>query len=375
MSYRVLLLEPYCGGSHAAWVEGFAANSRNEVVIASLPGHFWRWRMRGASINLADSAREAIAVSGKPDLVLASGMFDLSSWLGLVRNFLGNPPVVLYLHENQLGYPISPGQQEGDEFALVNWRSMVAADEIWCNSRFQIDELIGALPGLLGRSPDASHIRLLDEVVARFSVLPVGVDLSAFSERMEPSRKTDSVPLVLWNHRWEYDKNPKSVFESLVELAGEGIEFSVAIVGENVRSDPWEMEKARTALGDRVVQFGWMPRRDYLDLLRRSDVVVSASHQEYFGISVVEAAAAGAIPVLPHRLSYPEVFPAAWHEAILYKEGSLTARLRTVLVDIPFWRARIAGLAEAMLRYDWSVMACEYDRRIDDLVKKSRLVS
>ena len=90
---------------------------------------------------------------------------------------------------------------------------------------------------------------------------------------------------------------------------------------------------------------------------------------------MVEAAAAGAIPVLPHRLSYPEVFPAAWHEAILYKEGSLTARLRTVLVDIPFWRARIAGLAEAMLRYDWSVMACEYDRRIDDLVKKSRLVS
>ena len=218
MSYRVLLLEPYCGGSHAAWVEGFAANSRNEVVIASLPGHFWRWRMRGASINLADSAREAIAVSGKADLVLASGMFDLSSWLGLVRNFLGNPPVVLYLHENQLGYPISPGQQEGDEFALGNWRSMVAADEIWCNSRFQIDELIGALPGLLGRSPDASHIRLLDEVVARFSVLPVGVDLSAFSERMEPSRKTDSVPLVLWNHRWEYDKNPKSVYFSDIVL-------------------------------------------------------------------------------------------------------------------------------------------------------------
>ena len=82
-------------------------------------------------MTLAEATREAVAVHGAPDVVLVSGMVDLAGWLGLTRRFLGDPPVVLYLHENQLLHPLSPNQRADDEFPLVNWRGMAAADQVW----------------------------------------------------------------------------------------------------------------------------------------------------------------------------------------------------------------------------------------------------
>ena len=78
--------------------------------------------MRGGALTLADEARDAVAGHGPPDVVLVAGMVDLAGWLGLTRRFLGDPPVVLYLHENQLLYPVSPNQRSAttDEFPLVN---------------------------------------------------------------------------------------------------------------------------------------------------------------------------------------------------------------------------------------------------------------
>ena len=362
---RVLLVEPYDSGSHAAWAAGLAGYSRHEVVTVAHPGNFWRGRMRGGAVTLADAARAAVEESGPPDVVVVSGMVDLSAWLGLTRRFLGDPPVVLYLHENQLGYPLSPNQKADDEFALANWRSLVAADAVWCNSRFQLGELTGALPALLDRAPDMPHHHLLDEVVDRCSVVPVGVELGDIDP---PARRRAGPPLVLWNHRWDHDKNPAAVFSSLVRLAGEDLAFEVAVVGENLRADPREMLEARDALGTRVVCFGHLPRPEYVGMLARSDVVVSAAHHEYFGIAVVEAVVAGAIPVLPDRLSYPEVVPARWHDAALYPDGGLTERLRAVLSDPGGWRDRTTGLAGAMARFAWPQVIGAYDDGIDRLV-------
>ena len=362
---RVLLVEPFHGGSHGAWANGLVQHSRHEVVSVSHPGAFWRWRMRGAALTLAEASREAAAVHGVRDVVLASGMVDLAGWLGLTRRFLGDPPVVLYLHENQLLHPLSPNQRADDEFPLVNWRGMAAADQVWFNSSFQRDGLLAALPALLDRAPDLTHAAFLPGVAGSCYVVPVGVELADVSRRTVGVH-APGVPLVLWNQRWDHDKNPTAVFNSLVRLAEEGLSFAVAVVGENERVDPREFTEAQDHLGDRVVQFGFLERPDYVELLGRSDVVVSAAHHEFFGVAVVEALAAGCVPVLPDRLSYPELV-GDWAGVALYPDGGLTDRLREVLTDLDGWQDQVAGLDEDIRRFDVRTVVVDYDDRLEAL--------
>jgi len=362
---RILLVEPFHGGSHGAWAEGLIAHSRHDVVAVSHPGAFWRWRMRGAALTLAQATDEVVHEHGPPDVVLVSAMVDLARWLGFTRRFLGDPAVVLYLHENQLAYPLSPNQKADDEFPLCNWMSMAAADEVWCNSSFQLDGLLHALPALLEMAPDEPHTGFLPAVAGRCHVVPVGVDLVDVPARGSGAQLAE-VPLVLWNQRWDHDKNPSAVFNALGRIADEGVAFSVAVVGENVRADPREFTAARERLGDRVVQFGFVGREDYVDLLGRADVVVSAAHHEFFGIAVVEAIAAGCVPVLPNALSYPGLV-GGWADAALYPEGGLTDRLREVLVDLPAWRARAVGLDDWIRRFDWRTVVSDYDERLERL--------
>jgi len=49
-------------------------------------------------------------------------------------------------------------------------------------------------------------------------------------------------------------------------------------------------------------------RTDYEAALCEADVFVSTAEHEFFGLSAVEAALAGAYPLLPERLAYPEIF-------------------------------------------------------------------
>jgi glycosyltransferase involved in cell wall biosynthesis len=167
--------------------------------------------------------------------------------------------------------------------------------------------------------------------------------------------------MVVWNHRWDREKRPDRLFSTLHRLADEGVGFRLALAGENLRIDPQEFDGIRQRLGDRVVHVGPLDLGDYHALLAASDVTVSTADHETFGIAAVEAIAAGCVPLLPNRLSYPEIVDPAWHAAVLYEEGELRDRLRAVLTDLPAARAAVDGLAAAVRRWDWSVLAPRYD--------------
>jgi hypothetical protein len=40
---RILLIEPYFGGSHKAWAQGYVTHSRHDVTLLTLPARFWKW--------------------------------------------------------------------------------------------------------------------------------------------------------------------------------------------------------------------------------------------------------------------------------------------------------------------------------------------
>ena len=50
---RILALEPYYGGSHRAFLDGWVQRSRHEWTLHTLPPNKWKWRMRHAAVTLA----------------------------------------------------------------------------------------------------------------------------------------------------------------------------------------------------------------------------------------------------------------------------------------------------------------------------------
>ena len=355
---RVLLIEPYLGGSHRVWAEGYAAASGHEVTIVSHPGSWWAWRMRGAALTLARDVAELAADGYRPDVVLVSSMVDVAALRSFLHPSIGRPPLAVYFHESQLAYPPSPQQQADTTLGLLNWTSAVAADGVYFNSGYHHDVFFEATHRLLVSFPDHPHTGFIAEVAARAAVLPVGVDLHWSSA--QTSRGT--TPVVLWNHRWDHDKDPET-FADGIRAVAETHDFRLALAGERLDTGSRVLDELTADMGDRIEVNHHLDLEEYRALLLRSDIVVSTAVQEFFGISIVEAVAAGARPVLPRRLSYPWLIPGEHHATVLYAPGSFAAALRSAL-DAPH---PPDGLRQSMSTFDWSAVAPRYDAALEAL--------
>ena len=354
---HILLLEPYLTGSHRAWAEGYAAHSRHQVYILSLPGRWWKWRMHGGAVTLARffSARGS---QPAPDLILATDMLDLTTFLALTRAQTANAAAVYYFHENQLTYPPPPGEKRALQYGFNNKAAALAADAAYINSRFHLEAFFGELPRLLKHFPDYNELETIDALRRKSDVLPLGLWLRHFDAH-QPDAPRQGPPLIVWNHRWEYDKQPAVFFEALYQLADEGVAFEVAICGENFRQQPEEFERARARLGARVVQFGYVERfADYARLLWEADVQVSTAVQDFFGISTCEAIYCGCAPLLPRRLNYPALIAPPYQDDYLYGEGELVDKLRAMLTTR---HKPPRTLRWYVSGFDWSEMAARYD--------------
>lgn len=355
---RVALVEPYLGGSHRAWADGYAEHSSLDVSVFGLPAINWKWRMQGAHVTIAEQMVGDARLDGPFDVLLCSDMVDVGGLLGLLRDRAGRPSVVLFMHENQLTFPLPQGERRDLTYAMTNWTSMLAADVVAFNSEHHRDDWFGALPGLLRAMPDVRHTALIEAVRHRSVVLPVGIDIAALTE---PPRVRGPRPLVLWNQRWQWDKGPDRFVGAMVGLAESDDSFDIAVAGARGDDMP-EHDRLRAALGERIVHDGLAPPDEYRRLLRSSDVVVSTARHEFFGVAVIEAMAAGAFPVLPDGLAYPEHVAAEHRAACLYDtERDLADRLEFAISDRDTAQRVADDLARSVERYDWPTVAAAYD--------------
>jgi len=355
---RIALVEPYLGGSHEAWAQGYRSAAHHYVEIISHPARFWKWRMHGAYLTLAAAYRDIVARDGPFDVILASNMLHVPAFLGAAGGAASGVATVVYFHENQLTYPLSEGETPDDAYAMINWTSAAVADLVLFNSAFHRDAFFAAAVALLRRFPDERHSRFLNDVRERSEVLPVGVDLRRL-DGVVPS--TIDAPVILWNHRWEYDKGPGAFAAAMTGLAREGRDFRVVITGERFVGEPAEFEALRSALGRRLAHAGYVEDVEYVRLVAAADIVVSTALQENFGVAITEAMYVGAFPLLPDRLVYPERMPPRFHDRCLYADEGLSDGVSWAL-DHPKDRASIsASLRDDMRRFDWSEMAPRYD--------------
>ena len=377
---RILLLSPYHGGSHRAWAEGYQATSRHDIELVTLPAHFWKWRMHGGAVTLA---RHWLARHGStPDLILSTDLHDLTTFLALTRRRTAALPVALYMHENQLTYPLPTDPTTGPmrrqlgerdrHYAFVNFTSMLAADRVFFNSRYHLDTFFAALPPFLRHYPEYNEMEMVSALRQKSAVLYVGVDLHRLDP--QPSAELQSAPpLVIWNQRLEYDKNPEGFISVLAALAAEGVAFRVALCGERFGKPGERWEAGVAELGERVIHNGYADDHLYRRLLWEAAVTVSTAGHEYFGISILEAIYCHTFPLLPARLSYPEIIPEAFHTDCLYHgRQDLMRRLRWALGDPAAARDVAGRLAAQVERYDWRTMAPGYDELFDGMGRVAR---
>lgn len=350
---RVILAEPWLGGSHLAWADGLARHSSHDITIVGLEPTLWRWRLRAGAAPLAEAIAAEVAENGPPDLLLVSGLVDVAALLGHLRP-RPDLPVVTYMHETQLLYPTTNGAPDADA-TLRNFESWRASDEVWFNSSFHRSAVVDALPIWAAAQPEPLPI---DRIIERFDVVPVGVE-PPVGERA-PS---DGSPIILWPHRWEPDKAPEVFQRALSKLIGAGIDFRLVLAGEDPGAAP-----ARAAVvsehAERILAVGPFERDEYESLLHVADIVVSCAEHEFFGIAVVEALMAGCTPVLPDALSYPELIPSEFHDAALYPVGSFGSRLTDVVGSFAEYRSATDELAKAMQHVAWPAVIADYDTRI-----------
>jgi len=363
---RILAVEPYFGGSHADFLDGLRAASRHAWTVLTLPARKWKWRMRGAAIHFAREA-EPLARRQPFDVVLASDFLNLTDWRALAPPSLARLPTVVFFHENQLSYPLEPGQTRDFQYGFTNLTTCLAADEVWFNSAYHRTAFLSAVAALLKKMPDYVPVGLPEAIGAKSRVMHLGADLRPLVVGRQ--EKPHAPPLtILWSHRWEYDKNPETFFETLFYLADEGLPFRLAVLGETFRKWPPIFEEAKDRLADHIVQFGYLPHREgYEDHVRDADIVVSTAIHELFGLAMVEAIAAGCFPLLPRRLSYPEIIPEAWHNTFLYNDDrELRRKLTTLLQGKGPWNL-LDQLADHVQRFDWSNQGRVYDTALEEV--------
>ena len=223
---KILIVEPFYTGSHKVWAEGYANISSHKVEIISLPGRFWKWRMHGGAITLAKRFNK---LNFEPDLILATDMLNLPVFQSLVKP---NCPVAIYFHENQFTYPWSPNDtdvelQRDKHYGFINYSSALSADHVYFNSQFHMDSFFIGLENFLKQFPDYREIQNIECIRGKSSVLYLGMDLKKFDEYKIEKQASDP-PLILWNHRWEHDKNPETFFNALEKLSKIGAKFQLA---------------------------------------------------------------------------------------------------------------------------------------------------
>jgi len=307
---RLLVLEPYFGGSHRDFLHNLAAHLPFSFKLLTLPARQWKWRMRLSAPYFADLMRGM----EPPELVFCSTFVDVAALRGLAPAWIRQVPVLTYFHENQFVYPVQKEDARDLHFALTNYTTALASDGLAFNSRYNLDTFLTGLRGLLDKAADIDLTPLAAAIPAKSVILPPGLDFQGFDPA--PRRENGAGPVIVWNHRHEHDKNPARFFEAMYRLDQEGIAFKLVVLGQTFRASPAIFAEARERLAHRLLHWGYVEsRQEYINWLQRGTVVVSTAGHEFFGLAIIEAVRAGCRPVLPDRLAYPELFPATFRYA------------------------------------------------------------
>ena len=318
----IWLLSAYRSDSHACWADWLVDTFKEfRWFKLELPGRHFRWRIRGNPLSWLHQLPEET-----PDFILATSMVDLSTLKGLHPR-LAYIPCIYYFHENQFAYPVSKHQVDSIEPMMVQLYGALAADKLLFNSAYNRDSFLQGVAKLLVKFPDEIPDSVVDTLRNKSDVLPVVISPIEASEAKNKK-------LILWNHRWEYDKAPQVFTDAILQLNKIRPNFELALLGHRSTIKPDALLEIEQKLGDKIIINEKVSKHDYRNYLSRSAIIVSTAIHEFQGLSVLEAISAGAVPLVPDDLCYREQYGKEYR----YQAGdskALAEKLSSYLEDRP----------------------------------------
>ena len=316
MAKRILLLSGYDAASHRYWRNLLVENLPEfDWTQVALPDRHFAWRTRGSSLTIAFEYAEQ--VNQDFDLIIATSMVDLASLRGFVPK-LANTPCVVYFHENQFAYPTEHLQQNLVNAQLTNVYSALAADSVVFNSAYNQSSFFQGAKALFKKLPDGIPKGLVEQISAKSQLIPVPINQAEQPKISKDNEQSNHKLSLLWNHRWEYDKQPEVLFRAAQLMADSEIDFILHVVGQQFRKVPECFASAYSQLRSYIGCWGFQQRERYERCLANSDIVISTANHDFQGVSMLEAIAHGCTPVAPDRLAYPEYIPSQF----LYKTSN-----------------------------------------------------
>lgn len=362
---KIAFLESFYGGSHKNFLDGLIKYSRHKIDPFVLPARFWKWRLRCAALYFAEQLEETI---DEYDLVIATDMMNLAEFKSLSRY---SGPMIHFFHENQLTYPLPEHDQLDVHFGFVNLVSALVAELNLFNSFYHFKRFQTELPHFINNIPEFVPQNALQRIIEKSRVIYMGCDFDLFGE---VSTSKNETPIILWNHRWEFDKQPEIFFRVLERLADAGYDFKLIVLGENFQVRPKAFLEAKEKFGPRILQFGYQEAiEDYAKYVKMADIVISTAIQENFGYSVVEAIYCHTLPLLPDSLSYPEILEKKYHRQFLYHdEEDLFKKLVHLVTHYREFDATRVELSRSIARFHWRNCIVEFDHAFEQVVNRDK---
>ena len=329
---NIWLLSAYRTDSHARWAD-WLVDTHTEVNWhrLELPGRRFRWRIRGNPLSWLDRLPET-----EPDLILATSMVDLATIKGLHPR-LAYVPAWYYFHENQFAYPLSEHQINRVDPQMVQLYGALASERLFFNSEFNRSSFLDGVFELLRTKPQANSLEIKLRLERKSSVLPIPID------PITPAEIKDE-RLIVWNHRWEYDKAPEIFAEAMIKLGKKDVDFRLALLGDRSSAFPDEsLLLLRKKLSGHIVIDERADTGNYKNILAKASIVVSTALHEFQGLAMLEAVSAGARPLVPDALCYPEQYPEPYRyppgdrEAITTRLAEWLRRALPPVVDVTKW--------------------------------------
>jgi glycosyltransferase involved in cell wall biosynthesis len=356
---NILFFESFMMGSHKIIANAYKKYSRYHVDVLGFPGTKWERRICASAVDFADVIRRK--QKNDFDLIVA---VDLTRF-GDIKKLIPYVPLVGLYHEQQLLWNFEGLKSSGDwNILLSDIVNVVASDRNFFESQWSFDSFFEKVKPLVSS-------RIYDLMLSKTEMLPLGCYLEPFDKyRIE---KQYEMPVILWNHRMSFEKNPTDFFRALRILSQEGLDFKVIITVGNSKIPP-AMEEEIKALGDKILHSGFVEDyQKFVELYWKANICVSTTHVEYFGMSVVEAMYCENWPILPARnSSFPEFVPKDFHQDHLFSDfDDFVDKLRWAVTHVSELKKR--NFREEMKRYSWNIVKEQWDDAFEKVYSEKKI--